>query len=113
MRIRRGRRYLRFTASETERIRRRCTQAAGKRRLQILKSFVNDWRAIMALTAIKQLLINYLEISRAGEPDKTLAYLAMDTEDQMLEMCHYLSDNPEATGQQILTEARRIAGEET
>ena len=62
----------------------------------------------MALTEIKQLLIEYLEISKAKEPEKTLAYLAMDTEDQMLELCQYLSDNPEATGEAILEKAREI-----
>lgn len=65
----------------------------------------------MALTRIKQLLIDYLEISKANEPEKTLAYLAMDTEEQMLKLCHYLSENPEATGKAIYEATRRIAGE--
>ena len=72
----------------------------------------------MALTEVEQLLIGFLETSKAGEPEKTLAFLAFaiveeaqECEDKMLKMCHYLSDNPEATGRAILKEARRIAEE--
>ena len=64
------------------------------------------------LTEIERLLIGFLETSKAKEPEITLSFLALDTEDQMLKMCHYLSENENATGTEILVEARRIAAEE-
>ena len=63
------------------------------------------------ITKIEQLLIGYLETSKAREPEKTLTFLALDTEDQMLKMCHYLSENENATGAEILAKAQIIATE--
>ncbi len=65
---------------------------------------------MMAISEIEQLLEEFLKTSKAIKSEQFLAYLAMDTEEQMLERCHFLNDNPQATGQEILREARRIGG---
>lgn len=65
----------------------------------------------MAVTEVEQLLIDYLATSKAEEVDQHLSFIAMDTEDQMLKMCRFLSDNPEASSKEILTKARKISKE--
>ncbi len=65
----------------------------------------------MAISKIEQLLIGFLETSKASEPEKTLAFLAMDTEEQMLKLCHFLSENPEATSKTVYEAAKRISKE--
>ena len=64
----------------------------------------------MALTKIGQLLIDYLSISKASGGTQAIAFILMDTEDQMLEMCHFLSANENATDEEILETAHRISG---
>ena len=63
----------------------------------------------MAVTEIEQLLVDYLSLSRASEGGQALAFIALDTEDQMLKMCRFLSDNEMATEEQIIAQARKIA----
>ncbi len=63
----------------------------------------------MVISQVEQFLIDYLATSKATEPEQFLAFREMETEQQMLTLCRYLSDNPEATGQEILTQAQKIA----
>ena len=65
----------------------------------------------MAISRIEQLLIGFLETSKANEPEKTLAFLAMDTEAQMLRLCHFLSENPDASSKEVYETAIRISAE--
>ena len=66
----------------------------------------------MAVTEIEQLLVDYLSLSKASKGGQALAFIAMDTEDQMLKMCRFLSDNEMVTEEQIIAQARKIAQEE-
>ena len=66
----------------------------------------------MAVSEIEQLLIDYLRISKAKRDVQVIAFIMTgDSEDQMLELCQYLSENEEATGEEILAAARRISGQ--
>ena len=62
----------------------------------------------MQLT-IEQLLIGFLSTSKAPKGTQAIAFLLLDKEDQQLEMCCYLSENPDATEQEIMEMAYKIA----
>jgi len=65
----------------------------------------------MAVTKVGQLLSDFLDQSKADEATKTIAFITVGSEeDRRLKMCRYLADNEDATGEEILAEARRIAG---
>lgn len=64
----------------------------------------------MEPTQIEQLLIGYLMTSKASEGTRVIVFLAMKTENQMIDMCQFLSDNPEANDKEIMTAAKRIGG---
>ncbi len=65
----------------------------------------------MALTQLEQLLIDYLTLSNAQEWVQVVAFILLKEEDQMLEMCRFLSVNADATEEEILEMAYRLAGE--
>ena len=61
------------------------------------------------ITEIERLLIEYLKILRASEATKAITFITLSTDDQMIEMCDYLSKNEEATDKEISAMAQRIA----
>ena len=58
---------------------------------------------------IEELLIGYLKISNAPRGTQALAFFLLEGEDQQLEMCSYLSENPTATGEEIMEMAQKIS----
>lgn len=64
----------------------------------------------MALTEIEQLLIDFLRTSKASKGIQAITFIALKDEDQMLQMCRFLSDNPEAKDKEILSVAKMIGG---
>ena len=66
----------------------------------------------MQLTEIEQLLIDYLLTSNATKGTGAMVSLMLQEEKQQLEMCRFLSKNPEATEQEIMEMAQKIAGDE-
>ena len=64
----------------------------------------------MQLTEIEQLLIDYLLTSNATKGTGAMVSLMLQEENQQLEMCRFLSKNPEATEDEILKMAQQIAG---
>ena len=63
----------------------------------------------MALTEISQLLIDFLQTSKASEFEQFMAYRTVTTEEQQLALCRFLSANESATGETILEQAQKIA----
>lgn len=64
----------------------------------------------MELTQIEQLLIDYLLTSNATKGTGAMVSLMLQKENQQLEMCRFLSKNPEATENEILEMAHQITG---
>lgn len=64
----------------------------------------------MELTQIEQLLMGFLSTSKAPKGTQVIAFLLLDKEEQQLEMCSYLSENPDATEPEIMEMAHIIAG---
>ena len=62
----------------------------------------------MEISTIEKTLIGYLKTSKASKGKGAIVFLMLDTEEQMLKMCQYLSKNPDATEQSILAEAEKI-----
>ena len=63
--------------------------------------------------SIEELMIGFLETSNAQKGTVVLTMLLLqDTEKEQLDMCTYLSENPEATDDEILRMAYKIAGSE-
>lgn len=62
------------------------------------------------LTELEKILIGYLKISNARAGVQATMFLLLREEPQQMEMCEFLSKNEEATEQEILEQARRIAG---
>ncbi len=61
-------------------------------------------------TEIGQLLIDGLMLSLESKVDRSLAYIWMEgNEEKQMEMILYIRDNENATRDQIMAEARRIA----
>ena len=63
----------------------------------------------MKASLLEKTLIGYLKLSKASKGKGALAFLMLDSDKQMLEMCEYLSKNPNATEPEILATAERIA----
>lgn len=63
-----------------------------------------------SLTELEELLIDFLLTSNATKGTGAKVSLALQEENQQLEMCQFLSDNPEASDDEILQMALRIAG---
>ena len=64
----------------------------------------------MQITEIEQLLIDFLRTSKAKEGTRRIVFIALKEEEQMLEMCTFLSKNPEANDKEIMATAKRIGG---
>ncbi len=62
------------------------------------------------LTEIEKVLIGYLKTSKARAGVQATTFLLLREEPQQMEMCEFLSKNEAATEQQILDQARKIAG---
>ena len=62
------------------------------------------------LTEIEQLLIGFLATSKAPEDIQAMAFILPVGDEQRLEMCRFLSKNPEATRDEILQMAHNISG---
>ena len=62
----------------------------------------------METTLLEKTLIGYLKLSKASKGKGALAFLMLDTEAQMMEMCRFLKENPEAAESEILARAERI-----
>lgn len=64
----------------------------------------------MAITEVDQLLSDFLNQSKADEATRTIAFIKVSREEtQQIKMCRFLADNPQASSDQILAEARKIA----
>ena len=62
---------------------------------------------------IEDLMIGFLETSNAQKGTIVLTMLLLqDNEKEQLDMCTYLSENPDATDHEILKMAYKIAGTE-
>ena len=67
----------------------------------------------MAVSEVDQLLSDFLDLSNAGEATKAIAFITVgDFEQKQIALCKFLATNENATEEQILDEARRIAAEE-
>ena len=64
------------------------------------------------LTELEEVLIGYLETSNARAGVQATAFILLREEPQQMEMCEFLSKNEDATEEEILEQARRIATEE-
>ncbi len=62
------------------------------------------------LTELEEILIGYLKTSNAKAGVQAVAFLLLREEPQQIEMCEFLSKNEDATEQEVLEQARRIAG---
>ena len=62
------------------------------------------------LTEVEQLLIGFLKTSNAKKGTRGLSALILQEEDQQLEMCRFLSKNPDATDEEIMQAAENISG---
>jgi hypothetical protein len=58
---------------------------------------------------IEKLLVNYIKLSNISKGNGALVYVMLPTQEQKLNMCRYLDENPEATESEILGMAERIA----
>ena len=63
------------------------------------------------LTQAEELLIDYLLLSKATQGTGVMISIMLKEHHQQLKMCRYLSDNPEATEEEIVAMAEKIAGE--
>lgn len=62
------------------------------------------------LTELEEILIGYLKTSNAKAGVQAVAFLLLREEPPQIEMCEFLSKNEDATEQEVLEQARRIAG---
>lgn len=62
------------------------------------------------LTELEEILIGYLKTSNAKAGVQAVAFLLLREKPQQIEMCEFLSKNEDATEQEVLEQARRIAG---
>ena len=60
------------------------------------------------LNEIEELLIDYLLTSKVTKGKAVMVALALKKRSQQLEMCKYLSENPEATEDDIMSMAQKI-----
>ncbi len=61
----------------------------------------------MALNQEERLLIDFLNTSNIGEGMAAAIYMTVQGHE--IEMCQFLADNPEVTGEEALEKAREIA----
>lgn len=64
----------------------------------------------MKPTKVEQLMIDWLQCFPIKEGQRVRIFLMMDTEDQMLDMMTYMSKHRNATGEELMSAAERIAG---
>ena len=64
----------------------------------------------MKPTKVEQLMIDWLQCFPIKEGQRVRIFLMMDTEDQMLDMMTYMSKPRNATGEELMSAAERIAG---
>ena len=62
------------------------------------------------VTQMEQILINGLQLFPMKEGQRVRIFLMMDTEEQMLKMAQYMAKHLNATGEELMSEAERIAG---
>ena len=60
------------------------------------------------MTDLEALLTDYLTISKAECSTGLIVFLLLKTEQQRLEMCRFLKDNPEASEREIIVAADKI-----
>lgn len=64
----------------------------------------------MKTTKVQKLLVQCLKnFTSLGKGKSAVVYLLMDTEEKRLDMMRFIMDNQQATSEQIMTEAYRIA----
>lgn len=64
----------------------------------------------MKPTAIEQALIDGMEAFKVRRGISAQIFLMLDGEEQYLDMIHYMQEHLNATGEELLKQARRIAG---
>ena len=64
----------------------------------------------MKPTAIEQALIDGMEAFKVRRGISAQIFLMLDGEEQYLDMIHYMQEHLNATGEELLEQARRIAG---
>ena len=64
----------------------------------------------MKPTKVEQLMIDWLQCFPIKEGQRVRIFLMMDTEEQMLDMMIYMSQHRNATGEELMSAAERIAG---
>lgn len=64
----------------------------------------------MKPTAIEQALIDGMEAFKVRRGISAQIFLMLNGEEQYLEMIHYMQEHLNATGEELLKQARRIAG---
>ena len=65
----------------------------------------------MALTEIEQALIDGMEAFKVRRGISAHIFLLLNGEEQYLEMIHYMQDHLDATGEELLKQAQKIAAE--
>ena len=85
-------------------------QLEEKKQSETKENCINGWREgdKMEWTEIEQLLDGFLRTSKADPGEQTMVFIMMETEKQQLAMCHYLNDNEQATGEEIVAEALKL-----
>ena len=76
----------------------------------MLKSLNSQKEEAAMLTEVEQLLIDYLLTSNAKKGTGAMVSLMLQEESQQIEMCSFLSENPEATDKDIGAMAHKIVG---
>ena len=61
------------------------------------------------LNEVEELLVDYLTLSKATKGTGLMVSLTLKERSQQLKMCRYLSENPEATDEEIIAMAKQIA----
>ena len=61
------------------------------------------------LNEVEELLIDYLILSKATKGTGVMVSLTLKERPQQLKMCRFLSDNPEATDEEIMAMAQKIS----
>ncbi len=62
------------------------------------------------VTQMERILINGLQLFPLKEGQRVRIFLMMDTEEQMLKMAQYMAKHLDATGEELMSAAERIAG---
>ena len=55
-------------------------------------------------------MIDGMEVFKVRRGISAQIFLILDGEKQYLDMIHYMQEHPKATGEELLAQARRIAG---